>query len=72
MAILPELDGTEDLRVLSDPAQVAAIAAANTVARRSLSDAAIEDILAFLATLEDPAERLGVPDRVPSGLPVDR
>jgi len=72
MAVLPELEGTDDTRVLSDPVLLRALTEANTVAPRALDDAAVSDILAFLTALEDPAERLGVPERVPSGLPVDR
>ncbi|MEM1352615.1 MAG: cytochrome c peroxidase [Pseudomonadota bacterium] len=71
-ALLPDLPGAQDLQVMRDPVQLKALADANTLAPQSLDDAAVEDILAFLAALEDPRERLGVPDRVPSGLPVDR
>lgn len=71
-AVLPDLADANDLTVLSDPAQVQAIADANVLEPSLLDDAAVADILAFLAALEDPAERLGVPERVPSGLPIDR
>ncbi len=53
----------------------AAIAAANELQPRTLSDAEIADLVAFLRALTDPASRnLGhlIPDRVPSGLPVDQ
>ncbi|PRY93286.1 cytochrome c peroxidase [Hasllibacter halocynthiae] len=52
----------------------AAIEAAR-VPVRPLDEAEVEALLAFLAALEDPvalAGRLGVPRRVPSGLPVPR
>ncbi|WP_170356969.1 cytochrome-c peroxidase [Ruegeria arenilitoris] len=72
MAELPVFPGADDQRPLQDPALVDAIAAANELQPIALSDAEIDDILSFLAALEDPAERLGVPQRVPSGLPVDK
>ena len=72
MAELPVFPGADDQRPLQDPALVDAIAAANELQPIALSDAEIDDILSFLAALEDPAERLGVPERVPSGLPVDK
>lgn len=69
-AILPDLPGVDDTRVLAVPEEVDAIAAANELAPSDLSDAQIADLVAFLAALEDPEERLGIPDMVPSGLPV--
>ncbi len=74
-AILPALPGADDLRTHSDPAERAAIAAANALPTRALSDAQIADLTAFLHALTDPASlqgRLGIPDAVPSGLPLDR
>ena len=50
-----------------------AIAAANELAPRPLSDDQLDDIVAFLKALTDPASRDGhglVPPSVPSGLPV--
>ena len=58
---------------MTDPAQVAAIAAAVTATPVALSAQDIADLTAFLHSLTDPAAiegRLGVPDTVPSGLPV--
>ncbi len=52
-----------------------AIAAANELALEPLADAEIADLVAFLKSLTDPRSRdLGhvIPDRVPSGLPVER
>lgn len=72
LAILPELPGADDTQVLRDPLRAKAIAGATTLAPRSLSDDDIAAILAFLKALEDPAERLGVPASVPSGLPLDQ
>lgn len=67
---LPALPGVEDLRILSDPAELDRIAQANDLAPTPLTDAEIASLIAFLEALEDPAERLGIPDAVPSGLPV--
>ena len=74
-AVLPALDGAKDFRVLSDAEEMAAIAAANELEPMRLSDAEIADILVFLEALTDPYSLqgvLGVPDAVPSGLPVDQ
>ncbi len=71
-AVLPDLAGAVDLTIQSDADQRGAIAEANALAPRALSDDDVAAILAFLKALEDPAERLGVPESVPSGLPVDR
>ncbi|MBV2358673.1 cytochrome-c peroxidase [Thalassococcus sp. CAU 1522] len=70
---LPELP-VEDFRILSDTAEIDAIKAAKGFAV-DLTDTDLQQIEAFLAALTDPealAGRLGVPDSVPSGLPVDR
>ncbi len=72
MALLPDLDGAEDDRIMVSDADMAAIAAANELAPQDLRDDQVAALLAFLKALEDPAERLGVPASVPSGLPVDR
>ena len=75
MAVLPHLAGAQDWNVLSDKAEIAAIAAANELAPMRLSDAEITDLLAFLDSLTDTASlrgRLGIPAQVPSGLAVDR
>jgi len=72
---LPGLPGVDDERVLSDTTEMAAIAEANELAPRQLTDAQVADLLAFLSALEDKVSlsgRLGLPDRVPSGLPVDQ
>lgn len=73
-AIMPGFEA-EDVRVLSDPAEVTRIAAANDLEPVSLTDDEVEDILAFLNALTDPQSirgALGVPLSVPSGLPVDQ
>ncbi len=71
-ALLPDLPHVSDWQVLEDPDEVARIAAANSLEPQDLSDAEVADLVAFLHALEDRAERLGVPETVPSGLPVDR
>lgn len=82
LASLPELGpdigpdiAVKDLAIQSDPSEVQAIADANELSPISLSDDQVADILAFLNALTDDSwqvDRLGVPDRVPSGLPVDQ
>ncbi len=62
-----------DFAVIDDPAQVAAIADAVTVAPVVLTEAEVAQIVAFLNALTDPAAiegRLGIPDALPSGLPL--
>jgi len=74
-AILPDLADASDWRVLDDPAEMQAIADANVLEPMSLDDAQIADLIAFLEALTEPGSeegRLGVPDTVPSGLPVPR
>ena len=74
-AVLPVLPQTKpDWTVLDTPAEVAANKAA-AVAPGTLTPDQVMQIVAFLQTLSDPVAltgRLGVPDTVPSGLPVDR
>ncbi len=74
-AVLPPLDGTKpDWAILDAPVEMDEIGRAAT-GGRPLSDTDIARIMAFLETLSEPAAiagRLGTPDRVPSGLPVDR
>lgn len=73
--VLPDLAGVDDWRVMNDPDALADIAAANTLAPMTLSDAQIGDLIAFLAALTDEGSivgRYGIPDTVPSGLDVPR
>ena len=71
-AVLPDLP-VDDLRAMSDPAEVDAIAAANELAPSELTDDEVAAILAFLETLTDETTGpMGVPEAVPSGLPVER
>lgn len=71
-AALPALPGAVDDWVLTRPAEIAKIAAANQLSPVALSDAEVADILAFLKALEDEPSRLGIPDTVPSGLDIPR
>ncbi len=74
-ALLPPLQGAADWAILDTPSEVVAIRAAATSWRADLSAADLDALLAFLDALTDPAAiagRFGIPDAVPSGLPVDR
>lgn len=75
-AVLPTLPGAApDFAVLDDAAEMARIAAANELAPQTLSETEIAGLVAFLHSLADEASltgRLGVPDAVPSGLPLVR
>lgn len=77
-AILPAMRvGKPDLSTSQEAADYVGIAAAAASAPHvSLSELQLADIEAFLAALEDPTAkaggRMGVPDSVPSGLPVDK
>ena len=74
-AILPPLPGADDWAILETPSEVAAISDAAVDWRADLTAADLDALLAFLDALTDPAAldgRFGVPDAVPSGLPIDR
>lgn len=71
--VLPKLLARDDFAVLDDPDQRAAILAAVTTPPIPLTRAQITALIAFLETLSDPVSlngRMGIPDSVPSGLPV--
>ncbi|WP_254684994.1 cytochrome-c peroxidase [Tateyamaria omphalii] len=73
-AVMPGFDA-DDMRVLSDSAEMERIAAANDLTPIRLTDGEVNDILAFLHALTDPQSlrgALGIPATVPSGLPVDQ
>ena len=72
---LPELPGVEDWRHLASAEDQAALKAAVRVTPVTLESADIAALVAFLDSLTDPAAitgRLGIPETVPSGLPVER
>lgn len=73
---LPELDGiADDWAIWSDTTERGAILSAVEPNLRPLSEGELDDLMAFLAALEDETAlsgRLGIPESVPSGLPVDR
>ena len=74
-AVLPKMKIENDFTVMSDPEERAAIASANSLKTSVLSADDISNIIAFLETLTDPVSltgRLGIPNEVPSGLPVER
>jgi len=72
--IFPALQA-EDFRLMSDQSEVAAIAAANMLSPQKLTEKEIAELIAFLGALSDDQSlsgRLGAPETVPSGLPVER
>jgi len=78
-AVLPDLPGAADWRVLDDPAEIAAIVQAAEdrpmALGERLTETEIAALIAFLDSLTGASARdgrLGVPETVPSGLPVDR
>ncbi|MEZ5911279.1 MAG: cytochrome c peroxidase [Paracoccaceae bacterium] len=75
-ATLPDMAVTkDDFAPLADHDEQALIARAVTAPPVSLSEDEIDQIIAFLGALTDQGAidgRLGVPETVPSGLPVDR
>jgi cytochrome c peroxidase len=74
-AVLTATGFDSDFALLADAEETARIAAANELQPQRLTDAQIADLVAFLGTLTDERSlrgRLGVPDTVPSGLPVDQ
>ncbi|MFT7058749.1 MAG: cytochrome c peroxidase [Pseudorhodobacter sp.] len=72
-ALLPEFSPAKpDWTISKDPSE---IATAITRPATALDEAEISAILAFLDSLTDPAAlhgRLGIPETVPSGLPIDK
>ncbi|TNE68730.1 MAG: cytochrome-c peroxidase [Rhodobacteraceae bacterium] len=70
---LPVEDWPEkDWEVMDTEADVAAILSAIEVEDRMLPEAGIDALMAFLASLEDDPNRLGIPERVPSGLSFEK
>jgi cytochrome c peroxidase len=70
--ILPAFEG-EDFTIMQNADEVAALVAAVRRPSTHISDTQIAQIVAFLDSLTDPVAltgRLGVPQSVPSGLPV--
>ena len=72
--VLPEL-GVEDWTILDTPEEAQAVTAAIEGPDRVLAEAEIDALMAFLDALRDETAllgRAGIPEIVPSGLPVDR
>ncbi|APG48946.1 cytochrome-c peroxidase [Phaeobacter porticola] len=72
--VLPTLAGAYDWVVMDDQVERDRIAAANDLAPVVLNERDLADLVAFLGVLTDSAAaagRLGVPETVPSGLPVE-
>ena len=74
-AVLPKIEMAKPVwAALDDPDETARIAAAATTGP-ALTEGELDALMAFLDALTDEAAlsgRLGIPDSVPSGLPVDR
>ena len=73
--VFHQIEPADDWRVLTDSEELARISAANELMPIALGDDAVSDLLAFLHSLTDAGAtkgRLGVPAKVPSGLPVDQ
>ena len=74
-AVLANLPDADDFRIMDSARDRNEIAAANDLKPTALTDAEVDALLAFLNALTDEAGnrgRLGVPEAVPSGLPVER
>ena len=74
-AVLPALEGADDWAALDDVDARRALAAAVRGPDRVLTEREVTALMAFLEALRDEtalAGRLGIPETVPSGLPVDR
>ena len=77
MANLPAADwlASTDFQFQQNKIQIARLRRALDIAPVSLSDQDVSDLVAFMSALTgetSPKGRLGVPDRVPSGLTIDR
>lgn len=73
--LVPLAGAAPDWAILEDAGERAALKASVTAPSKSLSKAEIAQLMAFLEALTDEsaiAGRLGIPDAVPSGLPIDR
>ena len=76
MAALPNVPWLEsiDFVIQSDSIEIARQAAKVDISPISLNDTEVSDILSFLSSLTGKAStlgRLGIPERVPSGLSLD-
>lgn len=74
-ATLPEFEEVDDWQIYQSERDIAEIAASSvTGIEREITEEDMQLLLAFLASLEDTRMgkgRIGVPSRVPSGLPLD-
>nr|WP_233488293.1 cytochrome c peroxidase [Shimia thalassica] len=74
-ATWPKMSFETDNKLMQDTVERDAIAKANELPAQKLSNDEVSEIIAFLKTLKDDqslAGRLGIPKKVPSGLPVDQ
>ncbi len=73
LPILPELAGSNDWKIMDDKKELADIASANELEAMQLSEQEVDSLLSFISALTDQSSRkgrLGIPQTVPSGLPV--
>ncbi|UZD91375.1 cytochrome-c peroxidase [Cognatishimia activa] len=73
--ILPSFSAVNDWAELENPNSKPDILLANELDADPFTDQEVDDLIAFLETLTDVSwrsEGLGVPESVPSGLPIDR
>ncbi|WGI23227.1 cytochrome c peroxidase [Amylibacter sp. IMCC11727] len=73
--VFPDFKAKNDFAALEDARHMSEIATAITLPRTPLSQNDITSLIAFLRTLDDETAlkgRLGIPETVPSGLPVQR
>jgi cytochrome c peroxidase len=73
LPILPELPGSNDWKIMDDKKELADIASANELEPMQLSDQEVDSLVSFISALTDQSSRngrLGIPQTVPSGLPV--
>lgn len=74
-ATWPKMSFEADNKLMQDTAERYAIAKANELPAQQLRDEEVSEIIVFLKALKDDqslAGRLGIPKKVPSGLPVDQ
>ncbi len=72
--VLPKME-VNDMRIMSEPAEIKAISDATVPWNTALTEDDINALVAFLDALTDPVAvtgRLGIPESVPSGLTVAR
>lgn len=72
LSTLPNFPNVDDQKLLLDQNYINLLADKNEIEPSKLTNSEISHLIRFLESLEDNAKRLGVPERVPSGLPVEK